>query len=350
MTDHAGTAATTLGISTAGLDLEASVALAAEADAAGVHAIWTSELYSMSATVSLAAMATGTRRCRLGSSILYGVGRTPLVLAAEARSLDKLSGGRLVLGLGNGTVRMLRDWHGTDPSAPAARMEELVTVVRKLWRIHEGRVHHDGHFYHVDITPTGDVRPPLRECIPVYLAGVNPRMIEVAGRVADGLVGHPLFTLRYLDEVVRPAITKGAGRMGRRAENIRITTMVIAAVDEDEEQARRDAASQIAFYASVKTYDRALAVAGFAAEARAIREAFARGDLEAMTAAVPDRMIDAIAVAGTPRQVRDALRRYEGTVDHVILYAPTLGLAAPRADRNVRRLVAIATAPRDGAR
>ncbi|MCZ4492739.1 MAG: flavin-dependent oxidoreductase, F420-dependent methylene-tetrahydromethanopterin reductase [Conexibacter sp.] len=330
---------TTYGISTVGLELAAAVRLATRADAAGVEAVWASELYSMSATVSLAAMATGTARCRLGSSILYGVGRTPLVLAADARSLDSLSGGRLVLGLGNGTVRMLRDWHGADPSAPAVRMEELVTVLRKLWRIHEGRVRHDGRFYHVDVSPTGDVAPPIRTHIPVYTAGVNPRMIEVAGRVADGLVGHPLFTTRYVDDVVRPAIARGTQHAGRRVEDVKLVSMVICAVDDDEEQARRDAAAQIAFYASVKTYDRPLAAAGFAAEAEVIREAFARRDLKAMSAAVPDAMIDAIAVAGTPRQVRAALKRYDGVLDHVILYAPALGLAAERASQNVERLV-----------
>jgi probable F420-dependent oxidoreductase len=333
----------TYGISTAGLDLAATVALAAQADAAGVDAVWTSELYSMSATVSLAAMATSTTRCRLGSSIMYGVGRTPLVLAADARSLDSLSDGRLVLGLGNGTVRMLRDWHGADPSAPAVRMEELAGVLRKPWRIHEGPVRHDGRFYHLDVTPTGDVAQPVRTRLPIYTAGVNPRMIEVAGRVADGLVGHPLFTPRYVEEVVRPAIAKGARHANRSPDDVTVASMVICAVDDDEELARRDAAAQIAFYASVKTYERPLAVAGFAAEAAVIREAFARRDLEAMAAAVPDAMIDALAVAGTPRQARDALARYDGVLDELILYAPAVGLPAERAAANVSRLLELAT-------
>jgi probable F420-dependent oxidoreductase len=348
MSQPARPTSTTYGISTVGLDLAAAVEVAAQADAAGVEAVWASELYSMSATVALAAMATGTARCRLGSSILYGVGRTPLVLAADARSLDALSGGRLVLGLGNGTTRMLRDWHGADPSAPALRMEELVTVLRKLWRIHEGPVRHDGRFYHVDVTPTGDVTPPAREHIPVYTAGVNPRMVEVAGRVADGLVGHPLCTVGYVDDVVRPAIHRGAEHAERSPANVTLAGMVICAVDDDEEHARRQAAAQIAFYASVKSYERPLALAGFAAEAATIREAFARRDLPAMAAAVPDAMIDAIAVAGTPAQVRAGLTRYDGALDHVILYAPGLGLPPEQAARNVRRLVDLAASTADG--
>lgn len=122
----------------------------------------------------MAAMANSTRNCRIGSSILYGTGRSPLVLATEARDLDELSNGRLVLGIGNGTKRMMSDWHGvSDTSAPALRMEELVPLVRRIWNLHDGPVHHDGRFYTMHLTPTGDVEPPQRR-IPIITAGVRP--------------------------------------------------------------------------------------------------------------------------------------------------------------------------------
>ena len=89
-------------------------------------------------------MALATSRCAVGSGIMYGVGRSPLMLAAEARDLDELSGGRFVLGLGNGTRRMISDWHGQDGAAPAARMEELVPLIRSIWRLEEGPVDHRG--------------------------------------------------------------------------------------------------------------------------------------------------------------------------------------------------------------
>src|SRR6202008_5021663 len=100
-----------------------------------------------SATVTLAAVAERTTRCAIGAGIMYGVGRTPLMLAAEARDLDELSGGRLVLGLGNGTRRMIADWHGLDGAAPATRIEELVPLLRRLWRLNEAPVDHEGRFY-----------------------------------------------------------------------------------------------------------------------------------------------------------------------------------------------------------
>ena len=141
--------------------------------------------------------------------------------ASEARDLDDLSGGRIVLGLGNGTTRMMEDWHGVDGSSPAVRMEELVTVLRKLWRLDQGPVDHEGRFYKVHLSPTMDTPPPFSEHLPIFTAGVNPRMIEAAGRVADGLYGHPMFSEKYVDEVVRPALAKGAAKTGRDARRSR---------------------------------------------------------------------------------------------------------------------------------
>src|ERR671935_242369 len=150
-----------------------------------------------------------------------GVSRcTPLVLAAEARDLDALSGGRLILGLGTGTQRMQRDWHGLDGEHPAPRMEELVPLIRALVSLDRGAIEHDGRFYRSVVHPTAPVPPPLRRDLPIFMAGVNARMIEAAGAVADGLVGHPLFTPEYTREVVRPALARGAERTGRQAPPI----------------------------------------------------------------------------------------------------------------------------------
>src|SRR5204862_6179929 len=167
------------------------------------------------ATVALAAMAQATSTIELGSAIAYAFGRTPLVTAAEGRDLDELSGGRLTLGLGTGTRRMQQDWHGLDGEHPASRMEELVPLLRRLWRLHEGPIGHDGRFYRLHVQPTAPPRHPLRLDTPIYMAGVNARMIEAAGAVADGLVGHPLFTPEYVREVARPALARGAERAAR---------------------------------------------------------------------------------------------------------------------------------------
>jgi probable F420-dependent oxidoreductase len=303
---------------------------ARRAERRGFHTVWSPEFYTRSAVVTLAAMAARTERTRVGSSIAYGVGRSPLTIATEARSLDELSGGRLVLGLGTGTRRMMSDWHGVNPEGPASRMEELVPLLRRLWRLHEHPVRHDGRFYHVDLCPTAEVDPPVREEIPVYTAGVNSRMVQVAGRVANGFLGHPLFGPTYLDEVVRPALAAGADRAGRDIAEVAVCAVVICAVADDEEQARREVAGQLAFYAAPKAYRAVLDRQGFGAAASAIRDAFAAGDHAAMVASVPDSMIDALAVAGTPGQVRERLRRYETVTDHVLVYPPSFRLSPER--------------------
>jgi probable F420-dependent oxidoreductase len=319
--------------------VEQVAAAAARAEAAGFDAVWTPEFYTRSAVVTVARMATTTRSVRVGSSIAYAVGRSPLTLATEARSLDEVCGGRFVLGLGTGTRRMMSSWHGADPDGPATRMEELVPLLRRLWRLHEGPVTHHGRFYDLDIAPTAEVDPPPRADIPVWTAGVNPRMVEVAGRVADGLLGHPLFSPAYLAEVVRPAVARGADRAGRDPAAVTLAGVVICAVDADEERARREAAGQLAFYAAPRAYRGVLAAAGFGAAADRIREAFAAGDHDGMVRAVPDAMVDALAVAGTPVQVHSGLRRFAGVLDHVIVYPPSFRMSRERCAESVEQLI-----------
>jgi probable F420-dependent oxidoreductase len=311
---------------------------ARDADRAGFATVWTSELYNRSATVTVAAMALATSRCAVGSGIMYGVGRSPLMLAAEARDLDELSGGRFVLGLGNGTRRMISDWHGQDGAAPAARMEELVPLIRAIWRLEEGPVDHSGRFYRVRISSLGDLAAPSR-AIPIYTAGLNPRMIETAGRVADGLLGHTLFSPRYIREVARPALERGAARADRDPSSIGVCTYTLAVADPDEARARREAAAMIAFYGSVKSYGGLFEVCGFGHEAAAIQAAFKARDPDAMVAAVTDEMVDEFACAGTPAQVREGLRRFDGLVDEVALSPPSFRVSPERAGEILAGLI-----------
>ncbi|OBK27120.1 luciferase [Mycobacterium asiaticum] len=329
----------TYGISVLAPTLQAMGATADAADRAGFDGVWASEFYTRSGSISMAAIAAATRTCRVGSSILYGVGRSPLVLATEARDLDELSGGRIVLGIGNGTKRMMSDWHSVaDFSAPALRIEELVPLIRRIWNLHEGPVHHEGRFYKMNLIPSGPVEPPARR-IPIVTAAVRPRMCEAAGRVADGLAGHPLFTTSYVEEIVRPAVIKGAEHTGRDPRDVEIISMVMCSIHDDPAVARREVAQQIAFYASVKTYEPLLDFCGFTRQGADIREAFARGDFVAMFDAVSDDMIDVMGVAGTASDVREGLRRYEGVLDHIMLYPPSVGIPNNRVADNLNDLI-----------
>jgi alkanesulfonate monooxygenase SsuD/methylene tetrahydromethanopterin reductase-like flavin-dependent oxidoreductase (luciferase family) len=212
-------------------------------------------------------------------------------------------------------------------------------VLRKLYRLHEGPVIHDGRFYHLKLVPTSEVPEPLRPEIPIYTAGVNERMVEAAGRVADGLCGHPIHTVKFLQEVARPAIARGAGRSGRDPGAVEVVSTVITSIHEDPEVARREAAAQIAFYAAPRSYAPVLDVDGFAEQGARIRECFAARDLEGMVAEVTDEMIDTIAVAGTVDDVRAGLRRFEGVTDHIALYPPSFGLTPERVEEITMSLI-----------
>ena len=309
-------------IVTGGSGIADIVETARLAEAAGFESAWATEFYDQSATVSLAAMAQATSTIKLGSAIAYAFGRTPVVLAAEARDLDDLSGGRLTLGLGTGTRRMQQDWHGLDGEHPAPRMEELVPLVRRLLRLHEGPIEHDGRFYRLHVRPTAPVSPPLRVDLPIYMAGVNPRMIEAAGAVGDGLVGHPLFTPEYVREVARPALARGAERGGRPAD-VPIAGYLTCSVDEDREAARGAARAVVAFNSTVKTYQVVHRLHGWVEHAERIRELWRGGDFGAAVDAVPDEMLDTIALAGTTDEVRARFaERWDGVYEHTLLWPP----------------------------
>jgi alkanesulfonate monooxygenase SsuD/methylene tetrahydromethanopterin reductase-like flavin-dependent oxidoreductase (luciferase family) len=274
----------------------------------------------------MASLAEATEHCRIGSSIAYGVGRTPLVWAAEARDLDELSAGRLLLGLGNGNAKMMRDWHGVSGESPAVRMEELVEVLRKLWRLDEGPVHHEGRFYRVHLIPTSDTPPPFRPHLPIYAAGINPRMLQAVGRVADGLIGHPMFTKRYVDEIVRPALASGAAKGERDPNEIDVTGILMCAVADDVEVARRRIAYSISQYAASRIYDRLFEMHGWRKQQEVIREAARVRDIDALIAAVPDEAIDAIGVACRPAELADHVARHAADYDHLDLTGPAWGL------------------------
>jgi probable F420-dependent oxidoreductase len=306
--------------------LSATVEAAIAAERAGFESVWTTEFPDRSATVSFAAVAGATEHVTVGTAIAYAFGRTPVVLAAEARDMDEISEGRMILGLGTGTRRMQQDWHGLDGEAPAPRMEELVPLVRRLVNLDEGPVEHEGRFYRTAVTPSAPVAPPIRREPPIYMGGVNPRMIEAAGAVGDGLVGHPLFTRSYTEEVVRPALRRGAERTGRPVPPI--AGYLTCSVDADADVARNNARAIVAFNSTVKTYRVIHRHHGFEEQAERIRSAWGAGDGEAMLAAVDDEMLDTVALAGTADEV---VARFDsdraGLFDRTLLWPPAhLGL------------------------
>jgi alkanesulfonate monooxygenase SsuD/methylene tetrahydromethanopterin reductase-like flavin-dependent oxidoreductase (luciferase family) len=164
----------------------------------------------------------------------------------------------------------------------------------------------------------------VRSRMPVFVAAVNAGMARMAGAVADGVVAHPMATGRYIDEVMRPAIAAGAEAQGRSAADVAVADWVLLSVSDDREQARADAKRQIAFHATVRTYDGILDLHGFSDVAARIRELWRSFDLAGMTALVSDEMLDAMAVAGTPDECRAALQDRTRSADRLLLGAPVV--------------------------
>src|SRR5262245_16076687 len=164
----------------------ADVDLAIRAEAAGFDGVFTIEFFNRHGYVPLGAIAQATSRVRIGTAIANAFTRTPLLHASAAMDLDELSGGRMVLGLGSATRRMNEDWYDVPFSAPAARMRELVSLLRAAFRAQKGGgFRWKGEHWKLDVPIYGRPGAP-REEIPIWIAAVNRGMIAAAGAVADG--------------------------------------------------------------------------------------------------------------------------------------------------------------------
>lgn len=315
------------------------LAVARQAEAAGFHSVWSSELHR-TAFVPLAGIAARTSRIKLGTGVALAFVRSPLIAALSALDLDELSGGRLLLGLGSGVQRLNEDWHNTPFGQAVPHMRETIQALRLLLAgAHQGRpLSYAGEYYRLNIQGYRRPYPPVQERIPIYLAAVGPHMLRLSGEVADGWLGHELGSPQYLREVILPRIAAGLSRAGRSREEFQICPSVICAIADDPREARRLAAGQVAFYATVRTYHDFFAFHGFEAALPAVREAFRRGDTAAMIDAVPDEMVDAYTAAGTVDQVRARLREYDDLADLIKLSAPAY-YNPPEATRVLQRRI-----------
>ncbi|MBJ7336358.1 LLM class flavin-dependent oxidoreductase [Mycolicibacterium sp.] len=281
--------------------------LAAEAEASGASAFCAGEFADLSAYVTATEMAHNTATAMVGPGIAYAFARSPFVHAAALRHLSRASSGRIFLGLGAGTSRMNRDWFGVDASHPAPRMAELIEVIRAYLVAENGEsVRYRGEFYNID----ADIRAPVlgRLDVPILIGAFNKIMVRTAGRVADGVLGHGLFTDRWWTDVVDPELGRGADSAGRSVDDLRRWGWLITAIDDaDPERAVREAKLQIAFYLTVRTYDSLVVLHGWQDEVEAIRAAFHSGRPETIADHVTDEMLWSIAVCGSSEQARDML-------------------------------------------
>jgi 5,10-methylenetetrahydromethanopterin reductase len=306
---------------------------AATAEQAGIDAFCTGDFVDHDAYVSLTEMALSTQQCRVGTAIAYAFGRTPFAHAAALRQLSTLAPGRVFMGLGTGAFSINRDWFGVAAERPMARIAEVVQVVRAYLEAENGEtISFDGEFYRI----SARVGAPVlgRVDVPILLAAFNAGMARTAGRVADGVIGHGLFTTTWWDEVVRPAVATGAAHCDRGTTPEEYGWVITAVDDDDPERARRDTRRMIAFYLTVATYDSMVERHGWQRQTEALRAAFKAGDIVAMETAVDDPMLEAIAVCGTTAEAEQQWRaRGAGVPADLAFLAPPSYYVSPRRRR-----------------
>src|SRR5918911_2558704 len=212
-----------------GLTAEEQLALVREAEAAGYDSVWAAEAYGSDAATILGWLAGATERIRLGSAIFQMPARTPAMPAMTAATLDQLSGGRMILGLGSSGPQVAEGWHGQPFARQLTRTREYVAVVRMA--LARERVRFDGETLHLPL-PDGPGKAlkltigPVQERIPIYLAAIGPRNTELAAEIADGWIP-TFFSPAHVAEL-RALLEEGAARAGRSLEGFQIAPSVNA--------------------------------------------------------------------------------------------------------------------------
>jgi probable F420-dependent oxidoreductase len=297
---------------------------AREAEAAGIECVWAPELFRSSITQATF-LAARTERIAVGTGIGWAFTRSPFILAVSALDVDEISGGRFRLGLGAGVKRLNETWHGVDYGRPAPHLRETIEATRLIMaKAGSGEpIRFEGEYHDLDIRGWVRPHPPARERVPIYTAAVREGMARMAGDVADGLIGHPMCSLRWLDEVLVANFETGLSRSGRDRVELDFLPTVCCAISDDEETAYDACRRTVCFYATVRTYMPLWEMHGFGDAALAVGDAFRRGDLAAMPGLVPDAMVDAYCAAGPLDKVRSRVREVAERGDGVFLTPPT---------------------------
>ena len=312
-----------------------NVEIALRAEGAGFDGVFSVEFHNRHGFATLGAIAQATEQIQIGTGIANAFTRSPLLHASAALDLDELSGGRMVLGLGSATRRMNEDWFGVPFGPPAPRMRELVRLLRAVFEAREGPgFRWAGSHWNLNIPNYSRPGAP-RDDIPIWVAAVNRGMIAAAGATADGLVGHPVASRRWHREVTLPGLRAAENTAEREEGACALVPYVMTSIHEDRETAIADAKSQIGFYFTTGVYHTILDLHGLREVGDACRAALRQMDTKAMAAAVPDALVDEIAIACTPDEARDRLEAWRELTDWPLLYGPTAGVPAGRARDNL---------------
>ena len=262
--------------------------------------VWIPETWGMEGYSMLSSVSQIIKNSKIGSSIINIYSRTPTLIAMGAATIDILSNGRFILGLGTSSEPIVQEWHGLEFTDPVQRMREYVDIVKLT--LSGNKVNYDGKLFHLK-NFTLLIKPKTKN-IPIYLAAVNEKMVELTWEIADGVI----FYLRPFTEL-KKTIQKMQSK-----KQIDVACQIITCISDDSEKAIDRAKKTLAFYISVGTiYRKFLAKNGFNNETRNIYEEFQKSGLHSNHELVTDSMLDSLVICGSPQECVKKLEQIVNT-------------------------------------
>src|SRR5580700_4489484 len=293
------------------------LAFAVEAERLGYDSVWAAEAYGSDAATVLAWLAAGTSKIKLGSAIFQMPARSAAMTAMTAATIDTISGGRMVLGIGTSGPQVAEGWHGQRFAHQLQRTREYVAVLRLA--LARERVDYQGETLELPL-PDGPGKAlkltisPVQERIPIYLAAIGPKNTALAGEIADGWIP-TLFSPEHVSEL-RPLLQEGAARSGKSLDDFDIAPTVSLCITDDLEAGRNTMRPFIALYVggmgsrNQNFYNQLVSRYGYEAEAKTIQDLYLEGKRDEAMAAIPDELIDRVSLVGPKDVVRERLAAY----------------------------------------
>jgi F420-dependent oxidoreductase-like protein len=314
-----------------GLSADDQLALVQEAERLGYDSVWTAEAYGSDAATILGWLAQATSRIRLGSAIFQMPGRSPAMTAMTAATLDQLSGGRMILGIGSSGPQVAEGWHGQRFGRQLQRTREYVEVVRKA--LARERLEYKGETLELPL-PDGPGKAlkltiaPVQDRIPVYLAAIGPKNTTLAAEIADGWIP-TLFSPEHVAEF-RPLLEEGFARAGngKGFDDFDVAPTVNVFVTDDVATARDAMRPYVALYVGgmgsrEKNFYNALVQRyGFKDAARRVQDLYLEGKRDEAMAALPDELIDTVSLCGPPDVVRERLAVFRDAGVGTLMVSP----------------------------
>src|SRR5690348_5540302 len=310
-----------------GLTSEDQLQLVVEAERLGYDSVWTAEAYGSDTATVLGWLAGQTSKIRLGSGIFQMPGRSAAMTAMTAATIDQLSGGRMLLGIGSSGPQVAEGWHGQRFARQLQRTREYVAVVR-MALAHE-KVEFHGETLELPL-PDGPGKAlklsirPVQDRIPIFLAVLGPKNVALAGEIADGWL--PVFFSPEHTKTLRVPLEEGAARAGRSLDAFRVCPTVNVMIGDDLESARNAMRPMLALYVGgmgsreQNFYNRLVSSYGFEREAAEVQEHYLAGRRNEAMFALPDELIDLVSIVGPRDKAKEKIRAFkEAGVDTLIV-------------------------------